>query len=34
MVKLSMQLTAQQERKRVVKSMEEAVAFIESWYNN
>jgi len=34
MVKLSMQVTEQQERKRIVKSVDEAVAFIQSWYKN
>ncbi|MDQ7027160.1 MAG: hypothetical protein Q9P44_16565 [Anaerolineae bacterium] len=32
MVKLSMQLTEQQDRKRIVKSTDEAVAFIDNWY--
>jgi hypothetical protein len=32
MVKLSMQVTDQQDRKRVVKSMDEAVTFIQEWY--
>ena len=34
MVKLSMQVTEQQERKRIVKSVDEAVAFIQSWYKD
>jgi hypothetical protein len=34
MVKLSMQVTEQQERKRIVKSVDEAIAFIQSWYKD